>query len=120
MFSADAVIGNPKELIKIDFRDEEENVVELPVILEQNSPNPFNPSTTIRFQIPNKSYTKLEVYNSKGQKIKTLVDSELPAGAHQVVWNGDDNNSKPVVSGVYFYRLSNGKFQKTNKMLLIK
>ncbi len=120
LFSADAVIGNPKELIKIDFRDEEENVVELPVILEQNSPNPFNPSTTIRFQIPNKSYTKLEVYNSKGQKIKTLVNSELPAGAHQVVWNGDDNNSKPVVSGVYFYRLSNGKFQKTNKMLLIK
>jgi len=119
LFSADTIIGNPKKPIKVDFRDEE-NITELPLILEQNSPNPFNPSTTIRFQIPKKSHTKLEVYNSKGQKIKTLVNDELSAGAHQIVWNGDDNSSKPVVSGVYFYRLTNGKFQQTNKMLLIK
>ena len=119
LFRADAVIGDPRNPVKVDFR-EENDVVDLPAVLEQNTPNPFNPSTTIRFQLANSSRTTLEIYNCKGQKVKTLVDADLAAGAHHAVWNGKDDSRKSVVSGVYFYRLINGNFQQTNKMLLIK
>ncbi len=75
--------------------------------LFQNTPNPFNPSTTISFSITAKDAkdSKIDIYNSKGQKVKQLVSDQLSAGQHTVVWNGDDDNGKPVSSGVYLYRL---------------
>ncbi|NQV17307.1 MAG: T9SS type A sorting domain-containing protein [Armatimonadetes bacterium] len=87
-----------------------------------NYPNPFNPSTTISFNISRKDakHAKIEIYNIKGQKIKTLLAGNLEKGTHSVIWNGMDSNNKPVASGIYFYKLSAGKETAMKKMLLLK
>jgi len=89
-------------------------------MLAQNYPNPFNPSTTISFNLPKAGNVKLDVYNIKGQRVKTLIDGFMNPDMHSVVWNGTDQNNQSVASGVYFYRLTaNGK-SETKKMLLMK
>lgn len=90
-------------------------------ILSQNYPNPFNPSTKIQFSIPETEKVKVEVYDIRGKLIKTLVDYELyQPGSYQVEWNGTDNNGMTVSSGIYFAKMSAGKFSQTRKMSLIK
>ncbi len=89
--------------------------------LFNNFPNPFNPETTISYQLPENSKVELTVYNLKGQKVKQLVSEQFSAGHHSVVWDGKDENDKSVASGVYFYRLNvNKKTEKVKKMLLLK
>jgi len=88
--------------------------------LEQNFPNPFNPSTTLAFSIPSAGRVTLEVYNINGQLVRVLVDESLPAGRHEIIWDGKDGRSNPVASGIYFYRLESGAFSNTRKMTLIK
>jgi photosystem II stability/assembly factor-like uncharacterized protein len=84
-------------------------------------PNPFNPSTTISFSIPNESKVELAVFNIKGQKVKILTNNEFNKGNHSVSWDGVDESGKPVSSGVYFYKLNvNGKSESVQKMLLLK
>ena len=83
--------------------------------LEQNYPNPFNPSTVIRYELPRGSEVTLDVYNSAGEKIATLVDAPQSAGTHEVNFNGGT-----LASGMYFYRLRAGAYQQTRKMLLVK
>jgi len=86
-----------------------------------NYPNPFNPTTTIKFLIPEKSKVELTIYNIKGQKIKTLIHNEFAKGSHSIVWNGDDESEEPVSSGVYLYKLNvNGKTEVIRKCLLLK
>ena len=74
-------------------------------VLEQNAPNPFNPSTTISFAIPEAGHVRLDVYNVAGQHIATLRETTMPTGRHTVVWNGTDRAGRVVASGVYVYRL---------------
>jgi hypothetical protein len=88
--------------------------------LKQNYPNPFNPSTTISYWLPETARVSLDIYNLKGQLVKTLIDSEMEAGPHSVVWNGKDGNNQAVASGVYFYRLSSPNNTQTKRMLLMK
>ena len=84
-------------------------------------PNPFNPTTTIKFSIPEKIKVELTVYNIKGQKIKTLVHNEFTKGSHSIIWNGDDESGKPVSSGIYLYKLNvNNKTEAVKKCLLLK
>jgi hypothetical protein len=85
-----------------------------------NYPNPFNPSTSIRYGLPEQSDIVLQVYNIKGQLVKTLEKSNQPAGYHEVTWYGKDSNNKSVASGIYFYKLSTDKFTSMKRMLLIK
>ena len=85
-----------------------------------NFPNPFNPSTTIRFSIPQDSPVKLVVYNTRGQVVKTIVNDTLPKGNHSSFWNGIDEHGRAVSSGVYFYRLQAGNSTLTGKCLLLK
>ena len=85
-----------------------------PVLL-QNYPNPFNPVTTIEFTLPSAQKVNLIVYDVMGRAIANLVDSRLPAGHHQVQWNGREH-----ASGIYWYKLTVGKFSTTRKMLLVK
>ncbi len=93
---------------------------ELTTALMNNYPNPFNPTTTIKFSLAKKAQVRLDVYNIRGQKVKTLVNDSMDAGAHQIVWNGDDDAGKTAASGVYFYRLKTGGYNSVRKMLLIK
>ncbi|MDP8209854.1 MAG: FlgD immunoglobulin-like domain containing protein [Candidatus Stygibacter australis] len=84
------------------------------------SPNPFNPSTTINFNLPEASHTKLAIYNIKGQLVQMLVDDILPAGNHTSIWNGCDNQNNDLSSGVYLLSLQTDEFVKMQKITLIK
>jgi len=83
--------------------------------LEQNFPNPFNPSTTFSFGLSKSGYTELKIYNALGEVVQTLVNKELPAGNYNFNWDAGD-----MPSGVYFYRLNSGKLNQTKKAMLIK
>ena len=89
-------------------------------VLEQNHPNPFNPRTTIHFSLSAREQTRLSVYNADGVLVRTLVDGMRDVGSHAVDWDGRDERGASVSSGVYFYRLSAGKFAESKKMLLLK
>jgi hypothetical protein len=88
--------------------------------LSQNYPNPFNPSTNIRFELPKAAMVTLSVYNSLGQEVRRLVNAQKPAGYYTIVWNGRDQQGKPVPSGIYHYRIQAGDFVATRKMVLAK
>ncbi len=94
----------------------------LPLVfkVEANFPNPFNPTTTIRFTTPSVGRTAVLVYDLRGRLIRTLVDAELAAGAHAVQWNGDDELGRAVSTGIYLYRVSNGEHAAVGRMALIK
>ena len=89
-------------------------------VLNQNYPNPFNPETSISFDIKEAGKVSLDIYNVKGQKVKTLLNDHREAGTHNIVWNGTDDNNRSVSSGIYFYKMKNGKFSSTKKMILMK
>jgi predicted outer membrane repeat protein len=84
-------------------------------VLSQNYPNPFNPSTKIIFTLPKSKNVTIEVYNIIGQKIKTLLNKQMPAGSHKIKFNGQN-----LSSGVYLYRIKAGAWQDVKKMLLVK
>lgn len=88
--------------------------------LDQNYPNPFNPTTQISFGLGRGGHVQLSVFNVLGQKIRTLVNTNYPAGDHTVLWDGRDDNGQIVSSGVYLYRLESGKYTNTRKMLMLK
>jgi len=85
--------------------------------LEQNYPNPFNPSTEIRFSIPKDSHVKLELFNTLGGKVATLMNKEMSAGSHNYQLS---ISNYQLPSGIYFYKLQSGSFSETKKMLLLK
>ncbi len=96
------------------------NTIPLVTELFGNYPNPFNPTTRIKFSLKSDSFVKLTIYNIKGQKIKELINKHLDAGYYNIIWDGDDSNGKKVASGVYFYRFSAGKYSKIGRMILMK
>ena len=85
-----------------------------------NYPNPFNPETTLRYQLPEAMQVRVKVYNALGQAVRTLVDGLQPAGAQQVVWDGRDGEGQEAASGVYLYRLEAGDRVQTRQMLLAR
>jgi len=98
-----------------------ENLLPTVTELRGNYPNPFNPETTIEFSLKEPYNICVEIYNIRGQKVKTLVNEFRETGYHFVIWNGNDSNSNPVSSGLYFYKLNvNGKTEAVKKCLLLK
>ncbi len=117
------IIGDALDWFEIEPSgiEDEEIIVPVSFSLNQNYPNPFNPTTTISFSVAQaSSFVTLDIYNIKGQKVRTLINKKLDAGTHQVVWNGNDTNDKSVTSGVYFYKMNAGNYTNTKKMILIK
>lgn len=90
------------------------------VVLEQNAPNPFNPSTTIRYDLSRHARVTLAVYDVRGKRVRTLVDADEAPGQHQVDWDAHDSAGRRVASGVYFYRLHAGGEVQTRRMVLLK
>ncbi|MBK9097976.1 MAG: carboxypeptidase regulatory-like domain-containing protein [bacterium] len=88
--------------------------------LKQNYPNPFNPSTVISYQIPQSEFVTLEIYNSLGEKVKTLVNEIQENGYYQVQWDGKNNAGSQLSSGIYLYRLSAGNYVNVMKMVLLR
>lgn len=88
--------------------------------LYANYPNPFNPSTNIRYSLPQASNVKVEVFNMLGQLVNTIVNQYQQAGTYNVVWNGNDLSGNQVSTGVYVYKLSTDNFVSAKKMILVK
>ena len=88
--------------------------------LYQSHPNPFNPVTQIRYTLPQLANVQLKIYDILGREVKTLINSEQPAGAYRVEWNGTNNYGTQVSSGMYIYRIVAGKFVQTKKMMFLK
>jgi hypothetical protein len=89
-------------------------------VLHANMPNPFNPETTIRFNLVSESEVRLEIFDILGQRVRTLLTGTMAAGTHQVIWNGQSQDGTPLGNGVYFYRLQTGDIDQTRRMLLLK
>ena len=109
----------PSNMVNVAFNSAEE-VPGITTSLVGNHPNPFNPVTQIDFSIATASRVTIEVFNLKGQLVRSLADEEMDSGHHTVQWTGDDDNGKPVGSGVFFYRMKTGDYTSTKKMLLLK
>jgi len=88
--------------------------------LYPNYPNPFNPETRIRFQLPQKFGVELVVYDMLGQRVRTLVTEIMDAGLHQVTWDGLNDDGNEVASGMYIYRIKAGGYFANQKMLLVR
>ncbi|UCG52209.1 MAG: choice-of-anchor D domain-containing protein [Candidatus Latescibacterota bacterium] len=85
-----------------------------------NYPNPFNPTTTIAYDLPKPTDVRLRIYDVKGRMVRELVNKTQPVGRQEVLWDGRDESNNPVASGVYFYKLIAGDFVQTRKMVLLK
>jgi hypothetical protein len=98
-----------------------DNEIALNNFTATNYPNPFNPETTIEFNNPVQGQVNINIYNLKGQLVKSLLHDNLNYGLHQVIWRGKDSNGKQVSSGVYFYKISSGQNKSvTKKIILMK
>ena len=88
--------------------------------LHQNFPNPFNPSTKIRWELPKNEFVNITIYNSNGKIVKTLVNSFQSAGYNTINWDATDNRNIPISSGLYIYRLQSDSHVDTKKMILLR
>ena len=100
--------------------DEEKNILPKQFALHDNYPNPFNPNTTIRFDLPKEIDVSIIIFNLLGQKVKTIDKSQMNAGFHSITWNGTNNHGAQVSAGMYLYQLRTSDFVKTKKMVLLK
>jgi len=113
--------------IDLEFQEDNTNVSSDDVtvtpsteLLAQNYPNPFNPTTTIAYNMVEEGNVSIEVFNIKGQKVKTLLNEHMTVGDHLLVWEGTNDNNQKVSSGIYFYKMKSGNYSSTKKMILMK
>ena len=90
------------------------------VVLHQNSPNPFNPQTSIRFELPEAMRVRLSIFDVHGKLVRLLLDERRDAGVSNVEWNGTDDRGATVATGVYFYALDAGGKRYQHKMVMLK
>ena len=88
--------------------------------LHQNFPNPFNPITKIRWELPKNEFVNISIYNSNGKLVKTLVNSLQSSGYRTINWDATDNRNKPMTSGLYIYMLQSESYVNTKKMILLR
>jgi hypothetical protein len=88
--------------------------------LQQNEPNPFNPSTTIRYELSRPQSIRLEVYDVQGRLVRTLLDGPSDSGSRRAKWNGRDETGRDVASGIYYVKLTGEFEQDSLKMVLLK
>jgi hypothetical protein len=88
--------------------------------LHQAYPNPFNPMTAIKFDLPEDGLATIRIYNLLGQQVRTLVDQDMPAGRHLVQWHGTDDTGRSAPTGIYFIRFTAGGVIQHNKIMLLK
>jgi hypothetical protein len=98
----------------------DDNLLVLSTALQGNYPNPFHPQTTLNFTVKGTAPVRIDIYNMKGQHVRTLVDEIKSNGHYSAVWDGKDAAGKPVSGGVYHYRMSSGEYTATRRMLLLK
>jgi carboxypeptidase family protein/type IX secretion system substrate protein len=114
--------SGPSNVIVVEVEEDDADDPVIPVVTELtgNYPNPFNPSTTISFAISEAGQVNVEIYNIRGEKVKTLIDGFMEANFYTEEWDGSDDNLNSVSSGVYFYKMKAGRYTSTKKMILMK
>ena len=114
--------GADGSLVNVVARTTTSDVKAIPgeFALQQNFPNPFNPSTEIRYDLPEEGFVNLAIYNMVGQKVRTLRSETMQPGYHSMVWDGRNDVGSQVATGMYFYSIHTGSFQATKKMLFLK
>ncbi|MDY6916034.1 MAG: FlgD immunoglobulin-like domain containing protein, partial [Candidatus Cloacimonadota bacterium] len=120
---SDTYESEPSVVIEVEHSTSSNDNPTVPAVteLKGNYPNPFNPTTQIKFALAEPGKVSLEIFNVKGEKVKTLVNGNLEATNHSVVWNGKDDKNKQVSSGIYYYRLQiDGKTEAVKKCILLK
>ncbi|MDP6143948.1 MAG: agmatine deiminase family protein, partial [Candidatus Marinimicrobia bacterium] len=99
---------------------EDKTPIPMEVTLHPAYPNPFNPSTTLRYDLPEKTTVNIIIYDMLGRQVKTVVNTTQEAGFKSVIWDATNSQGKPVSAGVYFYQIQVGEFVQTRKMVLLK
>jgi hypothetical protein len=99
---------------------EEEHMLPARYSMSTNYPNPFNPSTSLKFRVPKKGRVKIAVYDVAGRKIKVLVDGKYDRGEFTTTWDGKNESGAPVASGVYFARMESTGYSTVTKMVLLR
>ena len=112
--------SDSSNIIEVEITSAGNDLLPMETSLGVNFPNPFNPRTTINFQLSTESEIELSIFNIKGEKVKTLIDGKLSANFHSIEWNGTDEYGKSVSSGIYFYKMKTARFVSTKKMILMK
>jgi len=107
-------------VVSVEDENDSDNIIPNAYMLEQNYPNPFNPETRIKYSLPEPGYVTLRIFDVHGQLIRTLQDANQPAGRYERIWDGNNEYSNKVSSGVYFYRLQSNSFTQVRKMILLK
>jgi hypothetical protein len=123
VFGEEGLLGRDASNAAFTISDAPTDVVDqIPSVhaLLPNVPNPFNPMTSIRFDLPREAHVLLHIYNVEGQLVRTLMDENVPAGRHSVTWDGRIQNGSRAASGVYFYRIRADAFTATRRMVLLK
>ena len=92
----------------------------MPLALEQNFPNPFNPATTIKYYLPSEMHVRLEIFDISGKRIRSLVNREQAKGYYTEIWDGTGDGGNSVASGIYFYLIRAGKETMSRKMVLLR
>jgi hypothetical protein len=105
---------------RYEYLSTESEGIPIEFALHENYPNPFNPTTTLRFDLPEVSSITLTIYNMLGQKVRTFNYQNTSAGYHSVKWNANNDFGDPVGAGIYLYQLQTKDFVKTRKMVLLK
>jgi hypothetical protein len=124
--SVEGVVVNHDQHVILQFvlaKDTATDDSSIPVTataLNPNYPNPFNPETTISYSVKEPGRVRLEVFNIKGQKVKTLVDEDRATGHYKLIFNAKDTRGRSLSSGVYLLRMSAPGYQKTSKMIFMK
>ena len=114
----DGVIRYTSDLISV--QENENTEIPLNYKLCKNYPNPFNPTTNIQYELPQKSDVQISIYDLLGRKVTTLVSEKQDAGKKTVTWNATNDQGKPVSAGVYLYQIRAGEYMQTKKMVLLK
>ncbi|HOD53908.1 MAG TPA: carboxypeptidase regulatory-like domain-containing protein [Candidatus Cloacimonadota bacterium] len=105
---------------QVKLTNSHENIPVIKTGIAGNYPNPFNPSTSINYSIQKETMVSLDIFNIKGQKVKTLLNEVVKSGDHQITWQGRDSSGNTCASGIYFLRMSAEGKNYTHKMMLIK
>ena len=104
----------------VPTNDPSNSITSTSSVLHAAYPNPFNPSTTLSFDVPNNERISINIYNVKGQLVKNICNQVYDKGYHSIIWNGKDNNGTQCGTGVYFYKMQTDKTTQTKKMMMIK
>ena len=83
-------------------------------------PNPFNPVTTLRYDLPEDAPVNITIYDMMGRQVKTLINNQQSAGSKLIRWSATNQSGRPVSAGLYLYRIQAGKFNQTRKVILLK